>query len=834
MSGLIPDLRFAVRTFARQPLFTLVAIVSLALGIGANTAIFTIMDQLMLRPLPIQDPNRLVMLYQEGANNGSNAGDRMNSYPLYQDFQRKGAPFSEVLCRRLVDASVAVNNLTERVSAELVSGNYFDMLGVRPAAGRVFHSAEDDRVYRGHPVVVLSYDYWKSRFALDRKVIGRTILVNNYPMTVVGVSAEGFDGLDPAQAPQIRVPILMEPILLPDWTWLHMADRRTRWVQVFARLKPGYTAVSAQSALQVLYRQIRRYEMTLASAKDWSAWSRDQFMRGTIHLEPAATGYSQLRNNFSKALIVLMCMVGLVLLIACANIANLLIARGFARQKEIAVRLSIGASRPRLIRQFLVEALLLSLGGGLLGIVLAAALTRGLLALVPSGENPLLLHATPDPRILVFTFALAVFTGLIFGLAPALRASSPDPWTTLKDTVGGIAGRGGSLLLRRSLVVAQVSLSFVLLFGAGLFVHSLDNLQSAKTGFRDLENLLTFQVAPALNGYSGARATEFDREVLDNARAIPGVRSAGMAGVAVLSGDEWDSTMSVEGHRSKDGEDLQAFMNSVSPGYFDAMGTPLLEGRDFNPADLRENSHVAIVNRSFEQHFFGNRSALGRRIGFGEGPGTKLDMEIVGVVGDALYEGPREGVHRQAFVPAWGNNSEVFYVRAGVASRAIFPLLRQAVKRVDPAMPVYGLKTVEGQLDETLLSDRLVALLSAGFGALATVLAAVGLYGVLAFMVARQTKELGLRMALGAQGSTVLWLVMRDVLVLVVIGLGVGVPAAIALGRLVAAQLYATSAVNPVVAIWAVVLLTAVASLAGFVPAWRASRIDPIRALHYE
>jgi predicted permease len=527
-------------------------------------------------------------------------------------------------------------------------------------------------------------------------------------------------------------------------------------------------------------------------------------------------------------------MVGLVLLIACANVANLLIARGIARQKEIAVRLSIGASRPRLVRQLLVEGLLLSLGGGLLGIALAMALTRGLLALVPSGQDPLLLSARPDVRILLFTFTLTVLTGLIFGLAPALRASRPDLWTTLKDSVGAIAGSGGSLLLRRSLVVAQVSLSFVLLFGAGLFVRSLGNLQSARTGFHDLENLLTFQIAPALNGYSEARAAEFDRQVLDNTRAIPGVRSAGMAGVPVLSGSEWDSTMSVEGHRSHDGEDMQAFMNSISPGYFETMGTPLLEGRDFNLGDSREHARTAIVNRRFEQHFFGNRSAIGRHIGFGDGPGTKLDMEIVGVVGDALYEGPREGVHRQVFVPAWGNNSVVFYVRAGIGSRSIFPLLRQAVKRADPAMPVYELKTVSGQLDETLLSDRLVALLSAGFGALATVLAAIGLYGVLAFVVARRTKEMGLRMALGARGRTVVWLVMKDVLLLLAVGLGIGVPAAIGLGRLVSAQLYSTSAGSPAIATLTIVLLAAVACAAGFVPAWRASRIDPIRALHYE
>ena len=838
MANTLADLRFALRGLRRSPLFAIVAILSLALGIGANTAIFTLIDQILLRKLPVRSPDELVMLYQQGPHMGSNMGSRMHSYPLYQDLQNKAEPLAEVLCRRLVDAAVSVDNQTERVQAEMVSGNYFTMLGVAPAIGRVFNSQEDDQVYRGHPVVVLSYGYWASRFARDPGVVGKKILVNDYPMTVVGVSADGFVGIDPAVSPQIRVPIQMKPVMAPDWGWLHMDDRRARWVQVFGRLKPGYTVASAQAPLQGLFTQERAYEMTLPAAKDWSAYSREQFMKGRLVVTPASLGYSPLRNDFSTALVVLMCMVGLVLLIACANVANLLIARAFMRQKEIAVRLSLGSSRGRLVSQMLVESLVLSFTGGLLGLAIAFGLTRALLALVPQQGQPLLISPSPDPRILGFTLVLTFVTGIVFGLLPALRASRADPWVTLKDTMGSIAGTGGSLFMRKGLVAAQVALSFLLLFGAGLFVRSLQNLKGTETGVT-LDNLMTFQLSPSLSGYDNQRATLFYRQLLDRIRALPGVTSAALASVPILAGDEWDSSMSVEGHQAKDGEDMQMFMNAVSPGYFQTMKIPLLDGRDFRIADAKEitgdaDAGVAIVNRRFAEHYFPGRSAVGKRIGWGDGPGTKLSIEIIGVVADALYEGPREGVHRQVFIPNWGKNSAVFYVRIQSASSSAANMIRNEVRQLDSSIPVYGLKTVEGQLDETLLTDRLIAMLSAGFGALATLLASVGLYGVMAFVVARRKKELGIRLALGAQPGFVVWMVMREVLLLLAIGLAVGVPAAMLLGRYVASQLYGLQPHDPAIAGSTVLLLTIISAAAGFIPAQRASRIDPILALRHE
>jgi predicted permease len=830
---LLNDIRLAIRGLARSPLFAAVAILSLALGIGANAAIFTLIDQILLRQLPVRNPGELVMLYQEGPHNGSNMGQRMHSYPIYQEYQKRAEPLSEVLCRRLTAVSVSIDNQTERVSAEMVSGNFFSMLGVGAAIGRVFSSQEDDQIYQGHPVVVLGYDYWVARFARDPAVVGRKILVNSYPMTIVGVSDAGFAGLDPARAPQIRVPILMKPVVVPEWEWLAMSDERTRWVQVFARLKPGRTAASAEPALQHLFTDIRAHEATLAGAKNWSAFQRDRFMQGRLRVAPADNGYSNLRNDISTALLVLMSMVGLVLLIACANVANLLIARGFMRQKEIAVRLSIGATRGQLVRQLLTESLVLSGAGGLVGLVLAVALTRWLLALVPAQGGPILVRAEPDLRILSFTLAVTMATGVIFGLLPALRASRPDLWGTLKDTVGAIAGTGGSLFLRKGLVALQVALSFLLLFGAGLFVRSLQNLQTTDTGVA-LDNLVTFQLSPALSGYDAERSVNFFDQLVDRLRTTPGVKSAALASVSILSGNEWDSSMSVEGHQAKDGENMQAFMNSLSPGYFDTMGIRFLEGRDFTRLDAKRDATVAIVNRRFAEHFFQDRSPLGRRIGFGVGPQAKLTIDIIGVVENSLYEGPREGIRRQVFIPNWGRQGVTFYVRTSAASAAALGLVGEEVRKLDGSMPVYQMKTVQGQLDETLLRDRLIAMLSAGFGLLATVLASIGLYGVMAFVVARRKKELGIRLALGAAPAGVVWIVMKEVLLLMALGFAAGIPAAVALGRYVSSQLYGIQANDPVIGAVTMALLAAVSVAAGLIPARRASRIDPILALRYE
>jgi predicted permease len=849
MSDLSGDFRYAVRGLRRSPLFATVAILCLALGLGATTAIYTLLDQIVLRKLDVHQPERLVMIYQEGPHNGSNAGFRMNSYPIYMDYMQKGAPLQEVLARRAIDASVAVDNQTERVDAELVSGNFFTMLGVKPAAGRVFSSEHDDRIVNGHPVAVISHDYWVHRFKRDPGVVGKKILVNDHPMTIVGVSQAGFNGLDPTYSPHVRVPILMQPKMIPSWTWLKMSERRSRWVQVFARLKAGYTAETALPAMQVLFRQVREYEMTLPAAKDWSAFDRKQFMSGTVQLENASAGYSDLRRSFRTSLWVLSGMVVLLLLIACANVANILIARGFARQKEIAVRLSIGASRRQLTRQLLIESLLLSFVSGIVGLVLSAVITQTLLAFVPSEGRSMQIGATPDLRILLFAFAVTLATGVIFGLLPALRASRPDPWKTLKDSVGSIAGAGGSLLLRKGLVAAQVGLSFLLLVGAGLFTRSLHNLRGTDTGIAQPDNLVTFQLSPSLSGYTNVRAKELMTASLERIQSIPGVTAVGVASVPILAGNEWDSLMAVEGHKAADGEDMQAWMNMLSPGYFKALRVRMLDGRDFRASDYtyewghgpgQDGPRVAIVNRQFAEHFFKGQSALGKGLGFGGGPGTKLIIEIVGVVENSLYEGPREGIRRQVFVPRIGNGDMTYYVRSSIGSKTIYGQLRNEIRKLDANMPIFGLKTLEAQLDETLQTERLIALLSGGFGAAAAALASIGLYGVMAFVVARRNKELGIRLALGASPGGVLWLVMREVIILLAIGLLAGGFIAGAVGYSLDQYfgadlgLYKVGFSDPFIALGAVLLLAMVAALAGLIPAQRASRINPIQTLRYE
>jgi predicted permease len=828
------DLRHAFRLLSRSPAFTLVAVLSLALGVGANTAIFTLLDQMVLRRLPVKHPEQLQMIWTTGPILGSNQGSRASSYPMYQDFQQRAPAFSYVFCRYYTPLSISLGNQTERVTGELVSGNYFQALGIGPALGRVFSPGEDDRVYKGHPAVVLSYPYWVARFGADAAVLGQKILVNNYPMVVVGVSAAGFSGVDPVRSPQIRIPIQMKPLMTPASD--NLGDRRRQWVQIFARRKRGYTMQSAQASLQPLLSEILRAELESPALRGISKRDRDRFLARKVLTESAANGYSSLPTSYSRAMVALMCMVFVVLLIACFNVASLLIARAAARQKELAMRLAIGASRGQLLRQLLMESAVLAVVGGAMGLLLSVVMVRGLLRFLPTNGMLATLRAEPDWRILAFNTALAIGTTLLFGLAPAWQALKVDLWCTLKEAAGSVGGNRGSVRLRKSLVTAQVAFSFLLVAGALLFVKTLLNLKEMNSGFRDIDNLITFQIDPARSGYSLPRLKAFYQQVLESVRSLPEVKSASYAWIQVLSGREADWDFMIEGHPAED-RDTQAYVNGLSPGYWRTMGVPLLEGRDFEDSDVGGRPKVAIVNRKFASDFFGYQSPIGRHIGMGTLLREKPDTEIVGLVEDSLYEGPRQGVRRQVFFPFPQMNQPVattFYVRTSTDSNRMFDTLRRKVMGLDATMPIYEMKTLEDQLDETLGTERLSATLSVAFGALATLLAAVGLYGVMALTVARRTREIGLRMALGARQGALLWMVMKEAFGLLGIGLALGIPCAYLLGRYVSSQLFGVVAADLGTAAVASITLTAVAAGAALVPARRASTVDPVQALRRE
>lgn len=825
------DIRFALRTFRRAPLFLTVALLSLAFGIGANTAIFSLTDQLLMRSLPVTNPEELVLLSAQGQHYGSNQGWNRISYPMYSDFRDGNKVFSGMFCFREMDMSLAYNGRTERVAGEAVSGNYFPVLGVKPALGRLF-KASDDLYQNANPVAVLSYNYWLNRFGGDAKVIGRKLLINGFPYTIIGVVQQGFSGTDPGSSPQVRVPVLMAKKLAEH---LNPSERRSRWVTAFGRLKPGVTLARAKASLQPQFHQILRMEVQQPAFAKASPEMKASFLRMSMDLLPGSKGRSYLRRQFSKPLLVLVAIVGLVLLIACANVANLLIARATARQREIAVRLAIGSSRRLIIRQLLVESLTLAVAGGLAGLALALAIDWALLALLPPSSVPVALSPIPHWRVLLYNVGVSLLTGLLFGLVPALQSTRPDLARTLKDQAGAVAG-GASTGMRKMLVVAQIALSLLLLISAGLFIRSLQNLKDLDPGF-NTKNLLTFKIDPTVSAYTNERAHNFYDQLKENLSSIPGVENVALAVMPVLEGNEWDQWVTVEGYSLKNGELPDPHMNFLFPGYFDTLGIRLLAGRDFRPSDVQKSAKVCIVNETFARKYFKTVNAVGHRIGMGIDPGTKTDITIVGVVRDTKYESMREEIPEEVYRPfhqlEFATGMSVYLKTLGDPgdiSRAV----RARVHTLDANLPVFDMTTLELQKENSLVTERLVAFLSSGFALLATGLASVGLYGVMAYMVGRRTREIGVRMAVGAARGDVVWLVMREVLLLLAVGIALALPASWALSQTVRSQLYGMQPLDPPTFISATLAVAVVAVLAGLVPARRATRIDPMRALRYE
>ncbi|HZP47609.1 MAG TPA: ABC transporter permease [Vicinamibacterales bacterium] len=873
---MLRDVKYAWRGLARAPLFTLVAIASIALGIGANTAIFTLVDEVLIRLLPVKAPEQLVLFTGSRNHYGSNSGGNMLSFPMYEDFRDnfvdRGAGgasagpapalprisqsvpnpaptpkiFSGMFARRPIAMNVGVDGRTERVVGELVSGTYFQVLGVGAAAGRLI-SPDDDREKNGSHVAVLSYDYWRNRYGADPSIVGRSITINNSAITVIGVSQSGFTGLDIGSESNVFVPITLKAQMTPNWD--DMDNRRSRWVNVFARLKPGVTQDQALAVLQPFFHGLLEQEVKEAAFAKTTPYTREQFLRGTMNLLPAAQGRSPIRQQLTQPLWMLFGIVAGVLLIACANVASLLIARATARQKEIALRLALGASRGRIVGQLLVESLTLAAIGGALGLVVAAWTTKFLLGFLPTSDFPHVISGAMDWRVMTFNFALSLATGLLFGLAPALRSTKPDVAPVLKDQAGSVVG--GGVRFRKALVVAQVTISILLLIGAGLFIRTLRNLRLVDLGL-DTESVVAFNIQPGLAGYTPARVPALYRSLVDRLRAQAGVQSVAFAYMGLLEGNEWDSTMTVEGYQPAQGEQMNPYCNAISPGYFHTMGVPILAGREFDDRDqgpqmtdaidvrgdgFDNGYRHAIVNESFAKKYFHGREAIGRHIGFGGNPGTPTPIEIVGVVRDSKYTGVRDDIPRQVFFPVYEDRTPgniVVYLRTTGDPSAAFGAAQRTVRELDANVPVYNLRTLERQIDRSLLVERFIATLSTAFGVLATLLAVIGLYGVMAYTVARRTREIGVRMALGALRGDVVWLVMREVLVLVGTGMAIGLGAAWGLNRVVGNQLYGISATDPATIIGAVSLLGVVAALAGYIPARRATRVNPVLALRYE
>jgi predicted permease len=826
------DLAYSVRTLRRSPLFTLAAVGSLALGIGANTAIYSLLRQVVLESLPVRDPESLVLLHTEYNAPGSSSSDNSESvfsHPLYRDLAQRDPALAGVIARMGGGVRVTTPGGVEAGSAEMVSGNFFPVLGVKASLGRLLTPADDERP-GAHPVAVLSHAWWAARYAASPGVLGQTIALNGHPFVIVGVTEPRFRGVTPGHFPDLYVPVAMQRTILP--TMDALQDRRTRWLNLFARLRPGTSLQQAQAATSATYRAILESELA-GIGRMSSDRARDEFLGHRLELQPAAQGISHLRRQAEKPLLALMALVGLVLLITCANVAGLMLARAAGRAREISIRLAMGAGRLALVRQLLLEGLLLAMAGGALGLAVARGAVFGLVQLLPKGYAEAVSPAL-DARLMLFALGVSLACGLLFGLAPALQSTRPDLASTLKQQSAGIAhGHAG---FRQMLVVAQLALSLVLLVGAGLFSASLRNLLLVNLGFRT-ERLLLFSVNATQTRPGLAPAVAFYRDLEERLAAVPGVAGVGAAASgAPFSDGNRGGNLTVEGYPAGPDEYVGGSIVAAGPGFFHALRIPLKAGREFTVRDAAGAPKGVLVNEAFVRRYFAGRDPLGRRIMFGSSDRDLPDREIVGVVPDLRID-VRNPAKETVYLPyaQWDKPERlVYYIRAAGDERALTDAIRGTVRAADPNLPQVKITPLDLKIRDSLYTERLIAILSETFGVLATLLAAVGLYGVIAYSVTRRTPEIGIRMALGAVPRDVLRLVMGGAARLAAAGIVLGLGGAVALSRLVESQLFGVKPADPVVLAGAAAGLGAIALLAALAPGWRASRIDPVRALKYE
>jgi predicted permease len=839
------DLRYALRQMGRSPGFTAVVALSLALGIGANTAIFSLIDAIMLKTLPVRNPERLVLLNHVGepdsqmmavqSDNGSE-NEAPFSYPSFEEFRARHQAFSSLFgFVSLGKANINIDGQANLAEGELITGDYFSGLGVAPILGRAI--TDEDEKPSAPRAAVISYSYWSGALGRSPAAVGKGITVNGIPFTIVGVTPPEFFGVQPGRAVDVWVPLVEEAKLLPYGMSSTPGDRPLFisrdwwWLMIMGRLKPSVTERQATSQLEVLFQQ--SIAPGLKSPLKPGAVPH-------VRLEPAIRGLDLLRQEFSRPLWILMSIVGVVLLIACANVATLLVARSTARQKEIAVRLSLGAPRARLVRQLLTESVLLAGFGGLLGLAFAYWASHGLVFLMSSGGEPLRVNVRLDRTVLAFTAAVSALTGILFGLAPALRSTRVDLTRALKASAGNMGGasRRTRLGLGKSLVVAQVALSLLLLMGAGLFVRTLGNLERQNLGFNQ-DHLLLFGIDPAKNGYAGERLNDFWGRLLARLQALPGARSATMSEMTLVSDVQNHWGISIEGRKPEPGQDMGVDWNNVGPSFFETMGIRLLLGRSIEWRDTASSPKVAVVNEAFARRLLGGENPMGQRFEFKDlFTGASPSYEIVGLVQDAKYASLRKAPlptiylpYSQTPVPPWATH---FEVRTAGDPIALVPTVRRVVHDLDPNLPLSDVKTQTEQIGETLVQERLFARVSSCFGGLAVLLACVGLYGLMAYAVRRRTAEIGIRMALGAERRDILRMVIGEALALLVVGLAIGVPLALAASRFVSSRLYGIRPYDPVTLAAASLVLAIVTTLAGILPARHAARVDPLVALRYE